>query len=155
MECWLRQRSICAPLYISRDVCRVLTRSRSLPSCCRLQRDFWRCPTICRRWVEARGIGRARLHGLLHRVVDVEDDAFRAVFAMRLFVFAFDDGEGLQNVVRVVAPNAVEVEVGRVEFAAQQEAALFVPAEGRARVAAVGGEGLQVPGSIGEFEDSR
>jgi hypothetical protein len=31
-----------------------------------------------------------------------------------LLVLAFDDGEGLQNVVHVVAPNAVEVEVGRV-----------------------------------------
>jgi hypothetical protein len=97
-------------------------------------------------------IWRARLDSLLHGIVDVEDNALGAILAMRLFVLAFDDGEGLQNVVRVVAPNAVEVEVGRVEFAAQQEAARFVPAERRASVAAVGGEGLQVPGGVGEFK---
>ena len=99
-------------------------------------------------------IGRARLHGLLHGVVDVEDDALRAVFAVRLLVLALDDGEGLQDVVDVVARDAVEVEVGGVEFAAQQEAARFVPAKGRAGVAAVVGEGFQVPGGVGEFEDS-
>jgi hypothetical protein len=38
----------------------------------------------------------AHLHGLLHRVVDVEDHAFGAVLAMRLLALAFDDGEGLQ-----------------------------------------------------------
>ena len=79
-------------------------------------------------------IRRARLHGLLHGVVNVEDDALRAVCAVRLLVPAFDDGEGLQNVVHVVAPDAVEVEVGRIEFATQQEAALFVPSEGWASV---------------------
>ena len=59
-------------------------------------------------------IRRARLHGLLHGVVDVEDDAFRSIFAVRMFVLAFDDEEDLQNVVHVVAPDAVEVKVGRV-----------------------------------------
>ena len=59
-------------------------------------------------------IRRARRHGLLHGVIDVEDDALRTVLAVRLFVLAFDDGEGLQNVIYVVAPDAVEVEVGRV-----------------------------------------
>ena len=59
-------------------------------------------------------IRRARRHGLLHGVIDVEDDALRAVLAVRLFVLAFDDGEGLQNVIYVVAPDAVEAEVGRV-----------------------------------------
>ena len=67
---------------------------------------------MCGRWVEARVIRRAYLHGLLHRVVEVEDHAFGTVFAVRLLVLAFDDGEGLQNVVHVFAPNAVAVEVG-------------------------------------------
>jgi len=57
-------------------------------------------------------IRHARLHGMLHGVVEVENDALRAVFAVRLFVLASDDGEGLQNVVRVVASDAVQVEVG-------------------------------------------
>jgi hypothetical protein len=82
-------------------------------------------------------IRRARLHGLMYRVVDVENHTLGIVFAVGLLVLAFDDGEGLQNVGHVVATDAVEVEVGRIEFAAQQEAALFVPAEGRARVAKV------------------
>ena len=38
------------------------------------------------------------------------------VFAERLLVFAFDDGEGLQNVVHVVASDTVEVEVGRISL---------------------------------------
>ena len=59
-------------------------------------------------------IRRARLHGLLHRVVDVEDHALRAVCAICLLVLAFDDGAGFQHVVHVVAPDAVEVEVGRL-----------------------------------------
>src|SRR5262245_31296605 len=55
----------------------------------------------------------AHLHGLLHGVVDVEDDALRTIFAMGLLVLACDDGECLLNVVHVVTPDAVEVEVGR------------------------------------------
>ena len=54
-------------------------------------------------------IWRARRHGLLHRVIDVEDHALDAVFAVRLLVLAFDDGEGLQHGVHVVAPDAVAV----------------------------------------------
>ena len=46
------------------------------------------------------------------------------------------------------------MEVGGVQLAAQEEAAFFVPAEGRAVVAAVAGEGLQIPGGVGEFEDA-
>lgn len=47
---------------------------------------------MCRRWGEARAIWRARLHGLLHGVVEVEDDVLRAVCAVRLLILAFDDG---------------------------------------------------------------
>jgi hypothetical protein len=82
-----------------------------------LKRNVQRCPAMCRRWVEARVIRRARLHGLLHSVVAVEDHALRVVFAMRLLVLAFDDGEGLQNVAHVVASDAVEVDIGRVGLA--------------------------------------
>ena len=67
---------------------------------------------MCRWWVESCVIRCARLHGLLHRIVDIEDDALRAICAMRLPVLALDDGEGLQNVVHVVAPDAVEMAVG-------------------------------------------
>jgi hypothetical protein len=69
-------------------------------------------------------------------------------------VFALDDGKGLHDVVHIVAADAVEVEVSSVEFATQQKTPLFVPAEGRAVVAAVFGEGCQIPGSVGEFEDA-
>ena len=66
----------------------------------------------CKWRVEARVIHCVRLHGLLHGVVDVENDTLRAICAVRLFVLALDDGEGLQNVVCVVASDAVKVEVG-------------------------------------------
>ena len=61
-------------------------------------------------------VWRVRLHGLLHGVVHVEGDALREVFAVRPLVLAFDDGEGFQNAVPVVAPDAVEVEGGRVRL---------------------------------------
>lgn len=61
-------------------------------------------------------IRRARLHGLLHGVVDVEEHALRTVCAVGLLVLAFDDGEGLQNVVHAVVPDAVEVAVGRISL---------------------------------------
>jgi hypothetical protein len=117
MECRLRQRSICLPLNISGDVSRVFLRSVTLASRHRLKCAFRRCPAVCGWWVEVCVIWCARLHGLLHGIVDVEDDALGAVFAVGLLVLAFDDGEGLQNVVHVVAPDAVEVEVGRVGLA--------------------------------------
>src|SRR5512145_2668038 len=66
----------------------------------------------CRWRVEARVIHCVRLHGLQHRVVDVEDDALGAVFSVRLLVLALDDGEGLQHVAHIVASDAVAVEVG-------------------------------------------
>ena len=47
---------------------------------------------MCGQWVEARVIWRARRRGLLHGIVDVEDDALRAILAMGLLVLAFDDG---------------------------------------------------------------
>jgi hypothetical protein len=116
MECRLGQRSICTPSQISRYVCRVVPSSITLLCCHRFPRDFQQCPAVCRRWVEARVIRRARLHGLLHGVVNVEDHALGAVLATRLLVLAFDKGEGCPNAVPVVAPDAVEVEGGRVRL---------------------------------------
>ncbi|MFW6074174.1 MAG: hypothetical protein ACOC9Y_01170 [Chloroflexota bacterium] len=44
------------------------------------------------------------------------------------------------------------MEEGGVELAAQQEAALLVPPEGRPVVAAVLRERLEVPGGVAEFK---
>ena len=49
----------------------------------------------------------------------------------------------------------VQVEEGGVQLAAQQEAALFVPAERRVGAAAVAGEGTKVLSRVEEFEHSR
>ncbi|OQB32555.1 MAG: hypothetical protein BWY09_02839 [Candidatus Hydrogenedentes bacterium ADurb.Bin179] len=46
------------------------------------------------------------------------------------------------------------MEKGGVQFAAEQEPALLVPAEGRTGPATVLREGLEVPGGVGEFEDA-
>jgi hypothetical protein len=46
------------------------------------------------------------------------------------------------------------VEIEGVQFAADQEAALFVPAERGARIAQVPGKGRQVMGGVGEFQDA-
>ena len=50
-----------------------------------------------------------------------------AVFPEGGFVFAADDGEGVEDVFGVVPRQAVEVEVERVEAGAEVVAFLFVP----------------------------
>src|SRR5712691_11242683 len=107
-----------------------------------------------RRRIEATLIWFAGVNGALHGVIHLQDDPPGTVLAVLRFVLALDDGEGLHDVVPIVAADAVEVEVRSVEFAAQQKTPLFVPAEGRAVVAAVFGERGQVPGRVGEFEDA-
>jgi hypothetical protein len=42
---------------------------------------------------EARVIHCVRLHGLQHRIVDVEEHALGTVFAVRLLLLVFDDGK--------------------------------------------------------------
>src|SRR5262249_30227652 len=71
------------------------------------------------------------------------------------FVFAADDGEGVEDVGGVLLVQAVEVEEGRVEFAAELEAAVLGPDEGRAKPAAVARKRLQVPRGVGQFEYPR
>ena len=123
---------------------------------------------IGRGWVEARLVGLTGAERRDEGVVDVEDDAPGAVVAVELrLVLAADDGEGVHDVGHGVArgweagleprqvcrrlavcgaPVAallgwqVEVEEGGVQLAAEQEAALFVPAERWAGPAAVLGE---------------
>ena len=69
------------------------------------------------------------------------------------FIFAADDGEGVEDVFGVVSRQAVEVEVERVEAGAEVAAFLFVPDEGLAVVAEVAGEGGHVVGGVREAED--
>ena len=67
------------------------------------------------------------LHHLGHGVVDLQDDPLGAVLAVGLLVVLADDGEGVEDAVGVVVPDAVEVEEGRVQLAAKQEAAPSLP----------------------------
>lgn len=97
--------------------------------------------SIRRRWVQAGLVGLAALDGVSHAVVDVQDDQLGAEIGVLLDV-PLDDGEGLQDVVHVVALGAVEVDVGGVELATQPEPPVLVPAERRAVVAGVFREGL-------------
>lgn len=66
------------------------------------------------RRVKQRLVRLTGANGLGHGVVDFQYDALSAVFAIFLLVFALDNGEGLPNIVHIVALNAVEVEVGGV-----------------------------------------
>jgi len=111
-------------------------------------------PSVSRRRIEKRLVRHAVLDGGLHRVVHIEDHAFRRALAVPLFVDSADDGEGVQAEVDVVAKDAVEMEKRGVEFAAEVEASLLVPAEGRAVMAAIAGEGSKVPGGVDEFQDA-
>jgi len=49
-------------------------------------------------WVQVGLVGFARPHGVNHFVVDFEDDALGAVFAVLFPVLALDDGEGVHDV---------------------------------------------------------
>ncbi len=98
------------------------------------------------RGVEDRLVGLAGGDGCGHGVVAFEDDALGAVLAVGGLVLAPHDRERVEDVVDVVALDAVEVEERGVKFRTQQEAPLWLPAERRAVVARVGGERLQVPG---------
>jgi len=57
-----------------------------------------RHPWIGRRRVEQGLVGLASLDGLLHGVVDLQDDALGTVLTVGGFVLALDDGEGIHNV---------------------------------------------------------
>jgi len=124
-----------------------------------------------RRGMQPRLISPPRLHRPGHFVVDFQDHPRRAVLAVGRLVLAFDNREGVQNVGHVVALDGVEVEEGRVQLAAQEEAPLFVPAEGRrglrvmsyeSCVGVIGGQGGQrvlgergqIPGRVGEFQNA-
>ena len=106
--------------------------------------------TIGGRRVQPGRIGLTAHHG----VVDFENGVLGAIAAMRGFILAFDDGEGVHDVGHVVAVNAVEMEKSGVEFATQQKAPGFIPAEGRAIESAVLRERFQVPGGVSQFENT-
>jgi len=91
---------------------------------------------------------------MLHRVVDLQDRELGAIRAVLLDVLLLDDRECLHDVVSVIAVDAVEVEEGGVKLATEQETPGVVPAERGAVVAAVTGEGGEVPGRKSQFEDA-
>ena len=96
-------------------------------------------------------VGGGGAGGFGEGVVEFEDDALGVVFAVGLLVVLPDDGEGVHHVGGVLAVQAPEMEEGGVQFAAKQEAALGIPAEGRSVEADAAGEGFEVPGGVGEF----
>ena len=78
-------------------------------------------------WVEQGLVGDAGAGRLGQLVVNLQDDALGSVFAVGGLVFLPHHREGVEDVVGVVAVDAVEVEEGRVELAAKQEAAGVAP----------------------------
>ena len=74
---------------------------------------------------------------------------------MRGFFFAADDGEGVHDVRRFFAGEPVEVEIRRIQFAAELPAARRVPDKWRAAVAQVAREGLRVARGEGELQQRR
>ena len=82
---------------------------------------------ISRRRLQSRLIGHSRSYRLLQRIVDLQHDPLRAVLAVFLLILALHNGERLQNVIYVVAGNVVEVEIGGIKLAAQQETTLLIP----------------------------
>ena len=98
----------------------ILVNWRSMAFICSLEEDGCgvassqgevdRAASRAGRWLVAQAAGRGgsgragRSDGLLHGVVDLEDDAFGAVVAVELLlVLALDDGEGVHDVGHGVA----------------------------------------------------
>lgn len=84
---------------------------------------------LSRRWVQDGLVWLPAGLGLGHGVVDCQDDSLGAVLPPALLVLAFNNGEGLQDVGGVLPIDAVKVKIQGVQFTADEEAALFVPAE--------------------------
>lgn len=101
------------------------------------------------RWRKAGLVRCAGADGGGEGVVDFENGELGAKTAVGFFIVAADDRERVHDVVGVIARDAVEVEERSVEFAAEQKAALFVPAKWRAVVAHVLRAGLEIPGGVG------
>lgn len=72
---------------------------------------------------------------------------------MGFLVVALHDGELVENVGRVVAADAVEVEHEGVEPGHSVAAIVLVPGEGIAFVAEILGHGAEVDGGVAEAED--
>ena len=82
---------------------------------------------ISGRRVQLRLIGHSRSYRLLQPIVDLQNDPLRAVLTVLLLILALHNGERLQHVIHVVAGNAVEVKIGGIKLAAQQETTLLIP----------------------------
>jgi len=83
------------------------------------------------RFVEGGAEGLARLRGDGHAVVGLEDETAGSLLAVMLHVVAVDEGKGAEDVVDVIALDAVEVEERTIEFGPQHHPAVLIPSEGR------------------------
>jgi hypothetical protein len=126
---------------------------------------------ICGRRVEDSLIRGATSYRVSHSVVGIQHEASRAVLSIAGTLVSLQDRELIEDVndsvawareqaaelrgsfasPLLVAPE-VEVEEAGVELGAKESPALGVVAEGRAVIAQVLGERLQVPGGVGEFQ---
>ena len=75
---------------------------------------------VAGRRVQDRLIGHASIDRLLHGVVDLQDQPLRAVLPIPLLVLAPHDRERVQDVIGVLARNAVQVEERRIQLRPQQ-----------------------------------
>ena len=108
------------------------------------------------RWrVQPRLIWLAALDGLLQLVINLQDDALGAIFAVLFLFLFFPDTERTHNIIYIISCYAIEDEIGCVEFAAQEETALFIPTEERAIITTIFGKRFEIPDGVGEFEGTR
>ena len=67
------------------------------------------------------------IEGVLHCILNLEDNSFGAVFALGGFVFAVHDGKSVYDVVGSITVNSVKVKIGSIKFATQDKATFFIP----------------------------
>ena len=77
---------------------------------------------ISRRKVENGLVWFAGFDGPLHAIIDVENHALSSVLTVCRLVVAADNVERIHDVIHILAADAIEVEKGRVQFAAKPEA---------------------------------
>ena len=107
---------------------------------------------ISRRQLQPRLVRHSRLHRPPHLIIDFQNHPLRPVLPVLLLIGFFHNSESSYDVVHVVALDAIQVKIGGVQFAAQQETPLLVPAEWWPVVVTIFGERFQVPGSVGKFK---
>jgi len=101
--------------------------------------------------IEPSLIGFTCFNCSLHLIVDLQNDALGAILAPLLLLFLPPHPECAHNILHILPRNPIQMEVRRVQLAAQEKPPLFVRPERRPIVAAITSKSCEIPGGVSEF----